>query len=372
MNGIAGADRRMPWVDTARGLGIALVFAGHFLQDAAPRNAVAADAFQFLYAFHVPFFFLLSGCVTSLGRSYGAYLKTLFLRLIIPVLFFGLGFAALDVLLELRHGHVDTVSLESEAENYLIGHPDFDWVTWFLVCLFVCESMAYWVAKVLTGITAQLLGGLLFIVVGAYVGNHSRDPHDGDLYFIARFWFLSEAVAAMGFFFIGRAVSGALRARAWRPRLAPALAIGGLLLVLLTYRQNVDGRGTVVVMMAARNHGNVFWFAGTALAGGFALVGLGYLLRDSRLLALVGRNTLPLLGLNGLFFHRLNDLLITRWPLPESRLALTIIVLLVTIVSLAFCAPLVQALNYLVPQLVGKPGVRGPLLPILDRRRKVA
>lgn len=367
----ADASRRIPWVDAARGLGMALVFLGHSLQSAAPYSAAAADLFRLLYSFHVPFFFVLSGCVTHLDRPFPGYAKTLLLRLLLPVLFFGLCFGAAELLRELHHGHVETALLGNEAGGYLIGQPDFDWVTWFLVCLFMCELLAYWVARCLSGTTAQLLAGGLMVIAGAWLGDHSQQPADGGIYFIARFWFLSEAIAATGFFFVGRALVPWLMARLLDVRLASAMAVLGLLTVLVTYRWNVVMAGAGVVMMAARQHGNVFCFLLTALAGSAAVLGVGALLRDSRLFALLGRNSLALLGLNGIFFQYLNGLLVARWQVPQTHVGVLLAAVGVTALSLLACAPVIAVLNRLLPQVIGRPGVAGPLFPALDQRRVV-
>jgi fucose 4-O-acetylase-like acetyltransferase len=361
------SQARIPWIDAARGIGITLVFLGHFLQSLAPRNATADEAFRFLYSFHVPFFFVLSGLVSSFARTFGAQLRTQAVRLLLPVAFFGIAMGGVDLLRVLRHGIAQVRELEDAAEGYLIGQPDFDWVTWFLVCLFMCRMLGFLAVKVAKGPAQELLLGLALMAAGAYLGNHSQYASDGLAYYIDRFWFLSEAVTALGFFLLSRA------ARPWlgRPvpsRSAAAALLGGLVLVLLTYGRNKDGGAPVVVMMAAREHGNVFWFMLTALSGSLAMLGLGILVGKSKLLGDLGRNTLPLLGLNGLFFAYVNPLLARSGHIPDTLPGVALASLLVTPLSLAACLPLVWSLNRFLPQLVGKPARAGPWLPPLERQ----
>jgi fucose 4-O-acetylase-like acetyltransferase len=76
----AGAGR-LEWLDTAKGIGIVLVVAGHVLvaQDSAWKQVAG----QFIYMFHMPFFFMVSGYtlkVESLGPF--AYRRTL--SLLVP------------------------------------------------------------------------------------------------------------------------------------------------------------------------------------------------------------------------------------------------------------------------------------------------
>ena len=67
MNSIASTPKlssRIPWVDVAKGLGIALVFYGHFVQCFIDLGVpAAAGQMRWIYSFHMPFFFLLVGYV---------------------------------------------------------------------------------------------------------------------------------------------------------------------------------------------------------------------------------------------------------------------------------------------------------------------
>lgn len=61
-----GRDRRLQWIDTARGLGIVAVVIGHVWTQGALRDAV--------YSFHMPLFFLLSGYL-SRPQPVGAFTR---------------------------------------------------------------------------------------------------------------------------------------------------------------------------------------------------------------------------------------------------------------------------------------------------------
>ncbi len=72
---------RVSWIDTAKGLGIFLVVIGHVLQGLTKAGLqTPAAAFQFidsfLYSFHMPLFFFLSGLFIdySLKKGLGTYL----------------------------------------------------------------------------------------------------------------------------------------------------------------------------------------------------------------------------------------------------------------------------------------------------------
>jgi acyltransferase len=68
--------------------------------------------------------------------------------------------------------------------------------------------------------------------------------------------------------------------------------------------------------------------------------------------------------LNGIFYHYIN-FRVAKWVvgnLSGSFLTILGVGCLMTVVSLAFCIPLIYLFNRFVPQLVGKPKINGPWL----------
>ena len=61
---------RVAWLDTARGFALLLVLFGHCFRDSMRQtSAVCAFLYDFVYAFHVPTLFLISGMCYALGRG---------------------------------------------------------------------------------------------------------------------------------------------------------------------------------------------------------------------------------------------------------------------------------------------------------------
>ena len=81
------------------------------------------------------------------------------------------------------------------------------------------------------------------------------------------------------------------------------------------------------------------------LAGTLGMVSVSQLLPQVRWVGWVGRNALPLLGLNGVMFHFLNHKLAEIWPLADRPLDVTLYVLVITSVSLLACVPLVKLMS---------------------------
>ena len=53
---------RVAWLDVARAIGIYAIYLGHFGETAGP-------AYRFVFQFHVPLFFFLSGCAETYNKE---------------------------------------------------------------------------------------------------------------------------------------------------------------------------------------------------------------------------------------------------------------------------------------------------------------
>ncbi len=188
---------RLDWIDTARGIGMILMFYGHVVQRGfPPSNASAADQMRFIYSFHMPLFFVMSGFFFRPTRALGLRVRQLAARRLVPVLFFALMFLPLWAFGELRaHMRVGHDACQLFVD-YLRGRPHLAWVTWFLVCLFVCETMAAVVLSRIGNPLLQAVFGVGCVVAGVLFSNASLTPTSGVVYAVGGTWFLSEAIAA--------------------------------------------------------------------------------------------------------------------------------------------------------------------------------
>lgn len=82
--------KRLDYIDEIRGIAILLVVVGHIIQfnGISKNNSV----FEFIYSFHMPLFFAISGYITQKvtnitnTKQYITFLKKKFIALIIPLL----------------------------------------------------------------------------------------------------------------------------------------------------------------------------------------------------------------------------------------------------------------------------------------------
>jgi len=144
-------------------------------------------------------------------------------------------------------------------------------------------------------------------------------------------------------------------------------AVVAFLIVLLTYQLNTGPftfrlYNNVVILFAS--HGHMLLFPLTAIAGCALVLLVAGMTRRQKTIVWLGQNTLILMCLNGIFYHYINPPA-SKWVmanLPHSALSIFGVGCAMTAASLALCIPFVWMFNRLVPQLVGKPQRKGPLL----------
>ena len=343
------------------------MFYGHVVQSrAGPDNASAVDQLRLIYAFHMPLFFVLAGLFFRPATRLLPRLRTLAAQRLLPVAFFGLLLLPVWSLTAVKHQLPWWTYARPLGAAYWRGMPELNWVTWFLVCMFVCEVMALLCLPRLKGVAARLLFAGACLLGGVFLCNHG-DALEGWVGLVSRVWFVREAIVALGFYTLGQVLAPMLARLSRRKTLVLLMVLACGSALLATYRLN-HPHETQAVMMAAAQHGDAFEFAFTALAGTLAVLGLAMLLPGTRVASWLGHNSLPLMGLNGALFHFFNPKLAEMVVLPDTPLAVTAYAASLTAVSLVACVPFVALMNRWVPQLVGKVHQRGPWLPALDGR----
>jgi acyltransferase len=358
---------RVPWLDVAKAYGILLVVYAHFIERLAEENYRAAFLqFKFIYAFHIPLFFVLAGYVhRDHGEDPRTFLKSRAATRLIPVLFFNLLSLAVFLIVSPPTSKADLKLVILSVLSFARGYPSYNWLMWFLVCLFTVEILHFFVGKHATT-TLRLIA----LAVGSYLIGWVllwQSPLVSSITGIARnFWFLHEALIAYPFFLAGLL---AKRLRIFdRPSLAGRLLIFLALLGLTCATFNLNVGPFVwkkaVVVMAESSHGSLWLFPVTALAGALMIGMLARVTPPARWLLFIGANTIPLMGLDAIFHDYINLLLAQRLSglMPDTQWAVLLAGILVTAATVTICAPGMYLLSRYLPQLMGRPKVKGPLL----------
>lgn len=126
--------RRINWLDFLKGIGIFLVVLGHVYLKCIGSSASAL--FGFIVAFHMPFYFMLSGILACrvMEKDLFEMLKKKSITLLCPFFSCGLAYALTF----------------NELQDFIWG--DFHSGYWFLLSLFICWFMFLPIAKMLTKI----------------------------------------------------------------------------------------------------------------------------------------------------------------------------------------------------------------------------
>ncbi|MGA3281567.1 MAG: acyltransferase family protein [Smithella sp.] len=196
-------DIRIDWIDKLRGIGIILVFLGHEKIDAGLKI--------YIYSFHMPLFFFLSGLVASATRENmnfrHFFLKKVRTRLV-PYISFGLITYLLWIaprIIKWLIGYTSNISLPEGFISpidmiigLLYGSGTDQWLIynillWFLPCLFVTELLAFVLTRI-SKKTSLLLLCIISLAIAGYVDSQYmpfRMPFGGDVALIAAVFYLT-------------------------------------------------------------------------------------------------------------------------------------------------------------------------------------
>lgn len=138
-------NERVKWIDSLRGFAIVLVILGH--------AGIPQTMRIWIYSFHIPLFFFISGYVFSLKKvnNFKEFLIKKIKGIVIPLICFSFVAVIFDFV---YYGLILKKSTNSEIVNELIGIPcqmrtgNYQSLLWFLSCLFVAEIVFYFVVRI--------------------------------------------------------------------------------------------------------------------------------------------------------------------------------------------------------------------------------
>ena len=374
---VSEEEKRIGMIDIARFYAIALVFYGHFIERIMIlENPAAAIQYKFIYSFHMVLFVVLAGFVTresDVDLAFATYLRNRFLSRLLPFLIFTALFMVLPAFFPGDFFILKLPSVDGYIQGLTLtafGLPLFCVPSWFILMLFSIELLHYVAFRFLrASSSAVLIGALLFYVAGYWLNLYF------DVFNMAKgrvvgwnYLFVHEAITMYAFYLVGiylrrnPALIEKLRAR-----LAWAGAVISILIVFFTFGLNtgpfnLNYHDSVVIMFSS--HGSFIWFPLTALAGSLFVLFLARCTTPHPIISWMGKNTLILIFLNGVFYHYINPP-VAKWVvgnLPASFLSILQVGIFMTLASLILCIPLIYLFTNYLPQLVGRPKSNGPLL----------
>lgn len=193
---VRSKSQRVAFIDVTKGIAISLVVLGHVLGGALARGwVVPADAgetvYKFIYAFHMPVFFIISGAF-AIGHIRRAPFHAFLSRcgsIAWPYLLWGTIFIALQTFIAGFMLFPPQAGALYSVERLLLGET-----SWFLWTLFVCEVLLIlaviiplWVLMAVSlvmslalpagypGIFGNVVHFMPYLVLGALVGHRIRE-----------------------------------------------------------------------------------------------------------------------------------------------------------------------------------------------------
>lgn len=153
-------EKRIEWIDTARGIGILMVMFGH--------NYLDWKYVFWCYAFHMALFFFLSGCTFRIHTDFKSFLKKRVQGLLIPYVFFAVIITAYNWVSAVTHSN--TFNLQDTVLCYLLQVRYTH--LWFLPCLFLAELGMWFISRFYPGDKKKnrylVIAGILIILFFVY------------------------------------------------------------------------------------------------------------------------------------------------------------------------------------------------------------
>lgn len=340
---VAPRTERVEWIDAAKGLGIVLIVLGHITSVETP-----SWFYIYLYAFHVPLFFFVSGltfkpAAKPLGRFFSDKVRTLLVPYLCYALlgyaFYLAGYLAAKAL----HLHI-------EQFNYGPWHPLFgvfygtlgngnlvNTPVWFIIALFCTVLIGYGINSWLPNMPLRLIAVGLLACTGYLVSRRYTLPFS-----------LSSALIGLVFFQAGH-LHARSRFQLTDPRLRWA-AFGVLFVAsLFSYLNGF-------VTLADTIIGQPLAYAFFAFVGTYAVIllvqGLG---PSGRWLARLGQYSMAIMVIHMLIIKSVKVALAAALHQPisaiEAQWAPSLAVLVSTAVLLI---PAIYVLERFVPVTLGK------------------
>lgn len=184
-------NKRILWVDSAKGIGAILVILGHFLLLEAPKI--------FIYAFHMPLFFFLSGVTFNVQArtKLTDFVRNKFRTIMIPYYIFSLLLYFYYLINDIKNGK-DIAGALKRFIGIFICWKETELYNgiWFLPCMFCVFLLGYVICKYVWKKLILALVSLIVLFTGYMFSKyHIVLPLGADTAMIAFFFF------AMGYLF---------------------------------------------------------------------------------------------------------------------------------------------------------------------------
>lgn len=340
---MTSATDRIYWIDALRAIAIILVVVGH-----TPGIQAYVSVVKYIYSFHIPLFFFISGLLFSskmVEQGFALFLHKQTRALLIPYFTWGL-LTYIPWFLITRHfGAYPELNPLKPLFGMLYGTGSGTWLIhngalWFLPCLFVTRIIFFGTMKFAPRSCLPI--ALMFVTVLGFLCVR--------LLPFPLPWGLDIALIATGFFGAGfmlknRLVSFKNYRATYLVWILSGLAVAQIILVFSNAR----------ISFAERAFGDAFLFLSEAFLGIAFWVVIAKVLPVSSIISLIGESTMMIFILHTFVFNQITGLAMFILKLPPAfkyeSLTSTIVY---TSVAIAVTMTLVPIIQRFQPWMVGR------------------
>lgn len=301
--------KRVAWIDIARAIGIFFIVLGHIPEDGLVR--------KYIFSFHVPFFFLLSGICFNGHKDFKRFVEKKVKTIVVPYFVFSI----MSIMIFAIAGHIipsitkginTDILFNIRVMLYGNSKPSlmkYNLPLWFLPCLFSTSVIVYGVERLpqkvqYKNIFRGLCIAILILVGGFYTKYMSH---------IYLPWHIETAIQMAVFYLLGVQVqeNGILnysKQEGNTPSVVSVLLTSAFLLMGI-YGSQLNH----IVGVRNDSYGNSLLYYAVSLCNCFVWIRIAIFIKHNKVLEYVGKNTLSILVL-----HKFPIMLVTT-VLGSSR-----------------------------------------------------
>ncbi len=179
----AQKTKRISWIDMAKGYGIIFVILGH---------CDIGILKLWVYTFHIPLFFLLSGYVFNAKSDFKTFLIKKVKSIIIPYFCLGIPMLLFRFLVRFKSGKFTFRYAFNLTVKFILQRRQ--WTFWFLACLFFLNILFYVTVKVFKTNAKLTFLSIVFVIMGFAYYKYLKRP---------LYWNIDVCFMAYPFFFAG-------------------------------------------------------------------------------------------------------------------------------------------------------------------------
>jgi acyltransferase len=327
---------RSNWIDTLKGIGIILVVIGHLAAN------IYDDLVRYIYSFHMPLFFFISGYLFNLNKYKEVPLKFLQKKvktLLLPYLAFTVisydFYMICDFLLRVYQPAVYNENILGKGiyfnlinifltQKELINTP-----LWFLLCLFTVEILFYLISRRFYRSQNNILYFIIFLSFIGYICSNYSPTH-----FL---WKLDVAFTAISFYAAGFFSHKNYNKLFLERRLYIFFILLILHLVSCFENQNVN--------MISLRYGNYILFYISAFSGIYTYFYLAQTIKSSKVLEYYGKNSLIILGTHYIIISLLKYTVIFSQKILHININQNFVFVIMIISVLVLIVPIINFIN---------------------------